>query len=296
MSIVLGISLRVIMRRPPSGVALAWMFLVAFVPLGGFVFYLMIGERRVGLRRARRIAALRSDYAMLAQHAIDRGLTQVSWDKHRPEARGMDRLGTCLVGMPTVAGSMAQFYSESEQILRAIAHDIDNARKSVLMEFYIWNEGGAADEVFEALVAPASGASPAACWSTRSAPGRGGKAGNRSGSARRASACEPALPVSLLQARVSRNDLRLHRKIVVVDGRVGLDGQHEPGRSPLLQAEGPRRAMGRRHGPPGRIGRRSAGHDHDRRLDAGNGRTDRDDHRQRGTGPRGAKRRRRTCR
>src|SRR5208282_73029 len=86
-AIVLGISLRVIMRRPPAGVALAWMFLVAFVPVFGAVLYAMIGERRVGQRRARRIAAVRADYAKLAQHAIDRGLTQVSWDKHRPEAR-----------------------------------------------------------------------------------------------------------------------------------------------------------------------------------------------------------------
>ena len=125
--VVLGISLRVIMRRPPSGTALAWMFLVAFLPLVGAMFYLLIGERRVGLRRARRIAALRSDYAKLAQQVIDRGLTQVAWDKHRPEARGMDRLGTSLVGIPTVAGSMAKFCPDSEEILRAIARDIDNA-------------------------------------------------------------------------------------------------------------------------------------------------------------------------
>ncbi len=223
-SVVLGVSLRVIMRRPPSGVALAWMFLVAFVPLGGAIFYLLIGERRVGLRRARRIAALRSDYALLAQQAIDRGLTQVPWDKHRPEARGMDRLGACLVGMPTVAGCMAQFYSESERILRAIARDIDDARKSVLMEFYIWNEGGAADEVLEALVragqrgvscrvlVDAVGARP---WWKGRQPQRLRAAGVR---------VEPALPVSLLLALVSRNDLRLHRKIVVVDGRVAWTG------------------------------------------------------------------------
>src|SRR5271166_3053491 len=91
--IVLGVSLRVIMRRPPTGVALAWMFLVAFLPVVGPVLYLLIGERRVGLRRARRIAVLRSDYAKLAQKVIDQGLTRVTWDKHRPEARGMDRLG-----------------------------------------------------------------------------------------------------------------------------------------------------------------------------------------------------------
>ncbi|MGO9114751.1 MAG: cardiolipin synthase [Thermoguttaceae bacterium] len=222
--VVLAISLRVIMRRPPSGVALAWMFLVAFLPLVGPVFYLLIGERRVGLRRARRIAALRSDYAMLAQRVIDQGLTQVPWDKHRPEARGMDRLGTCLVGIPTVAGSMAKFYSESEQILRAIAEDIDNAHKSVLMEFYIWNEGGAADEVFEALLragrrgvscrvlVDAVGARP---WWRGRQPQRLREAGVP---------VQPALPVSLLQTVVSRNDLRLHRKIVVIDGHVAWTG------------------------------------------------------------------------
>jgi cardiolipin synthase len=223
-SVVLAISLRVIMRRPPSGVALAWMFLVAFVPAGGLVLYLLIGERRVGLRRARRIAAIRSDYAKLAQHVIDRGLTQVPWDKHRPEARGMDRLGTNLVGIPTVAGCMARFYAESEEILRAIAQDIDNARKSVLIEFYIWNEGGAADEVIEALVragrrgvscrvlVDAVGAMP---WWRGRQPQRLRDAGVK---------VQPALPVSLLQALVSRNDLRLHRKIVVVDGCVAWTG------------------------------------------------------------------------
>jgi cardiolipin synthase len=222
--VVLAISLRVIMRRPPSGVALAWMFLVAFLPLVGAVFYLLIGERRVGLRRARRIAALRSDYALLAQHVIDQGLTQVLWDKHRPEARGMDRLGTCLVGMPTVAGCMARFHAESEQILRAIAQDIDAAHKSVLLEFYIWNEGGVADEVFEALVragrrgiscrvlVDAVGARP---WWRGRQPQRLRAAGVQ---------VQPALPVSLLLAFVSRNDLRLHRKIVVIDGRVAWTG------------------------------------------------------------------------
>ena len=222
--VVLGISLRVIMRRAPNGVALAWMFLVAFLPLVGAVFYLLIGERRVGLRRARRIAAFRSDYALLAKHAIDQGLTQVPWDRHRPEARGMDRLGTRLIGIPTVAGSMARFYAESDQILKAIVQDIDNAGKSVLMEFYIWNEGGTADEVIEALVRAARrgiscrvlvdavGARP---WWRGRQPQRLREAGVQ---------VQPALPVSLLQTFVSRNDLRLHRKIVVVDGRVAWTG------------------------------------------------------------------------
>ena len=223
-TIVILISVRVIMRRPANGVALAWLFLVAVLPFAGAVIYLLVGERRVGLRRARRIAALRSDYARLAQHMIGKGLTNVDWDKHRPEARGMDRLGTTMVGVPTVAGSEGHLYSASDQILKAIAEDVDRARKSVLMEFYIWNEGGAADEVLEALIRTSKrgvscrvlvdtlGARP---WWRGPQPERLRAAGVH---------LQPALPVGLFQMLVSRNDLRLHRKIVVVDGKVAWTG------------------------------------------------------------------------
>ena len=223
-TIVILISVRVIMRRPANGVALAWLFLVAVLPFVGAVIYLLVGERRVGLKRARRIAELRSDYAMLAQRMIGKGLTNVEWDRHRPEARGMDRLGTKMVGIPTVAGSEGRLYSASDQILRAIAEDVDRARKSVLMEFYIWNEGGAADEVLEALIRAAQrgvscrvlvdalGARP---WWKGPQPERLRAAGVQ---------LRPALPVGLFQMLVSRNDLRLHRKIVVVDGEVAWTG------------------------------------------------------------------------
>jgi cardiolipin synthase len=224
LAVVLAVSLRVIMRRPPTGVALAWMVLVAFLPLVGVLLYLLIGERRVGLRRARRIAAIRNDYANLASRVISEGLTRVPWEKHRPEARGMDRLATCMVGIPTVAGSTARFFSNSEEILRAIAADVDSAKKSVLMEFYIWNEGGAADEVLDALIRAAGrgvccrllvdavGARP---WWRGRQPKRLREAGVE---------VLPALRVSVFTAIVSRNDLRLHRKIVVVDGRVAWTG------------------------------------------------------------------------
>jgi len=223
-TIVILISVRVITRRPAHGVALAWLFLVAVLPAAGAVIYLLVGERRVGLRRARRIAALRSDYAVLAERMIGKGLTDVQWHRHRPEARGMDRLGTTMVGVPTVAGSEGHLYSASDQVLGAIAQDVNRARKSVLMEFYIWNEGGAADEVLEALIGAAKrgvscrvlvdalGARP---WWRGPQPQRLRAAGVH---------LQPALPVGLLQMLVSRNDLRLHRKIVVVDGEVAWVG------------------------------------------------------------------------
>lgn len=45
-----GVTLRVLSRRNPPGVAMAWILLVLLVPIGGLVLYVMIGERRLGRR------------------------------------------------------------------------------------------------------------------------------------------------------------------------------------------------------------------------------------------------------
>ena len=223
-AVVLTISFRVIMRKPAVGVALSWLFLVAILPAAGAGFYLLVGERRVGQRRARRIAQLHTDYDRLAKAAIDEGLTDVDWSKHRPEARGMDRLGTALIGVPTVAGSTGKAFTDPQEILRTIAADVDAAEKSVLMEFYIWAEGGLADEVLEALVR--AGKRGVSCrvlvdsvggrpWWKGSQPDRLRQAGVK---------VLAALPPGFWQTIFGRNDLRLHRKIVVIDGDVAWTG------------------------------------------------------------------------
>ena len=43
-------------------------------------------------------------------------------------------------------------FSDTQKMLQSIAADVDAAKTSVLMEFYIWNEGGSADEVLEAVI------------------------------------------------------------------------------------------------------------------------------------------------
>ena len=96
---------------------------------------------------------------------------------------------------------------------------------SVLMEFYIWNEGGAADEVRRSrviraarrgvqcrLLVDALGARP---WWKGGQPQRLREAGVE---------LRAALPVGLLRTVVGRTDLRLHRKIVVIDGAVAWTG------------------------------------------------------------------------
>jgi cardiolipin synthase len=218
------IGYRVIMRKPAVGVALAWLLMVVSVPLLGAVFYLLVGERRVGLRRARRIADLQSDYELLADRFVEDATTKVDWSDHRQAAQGMDRLGKALVGVPTVKGSKGRLWTDSTEILTQLASDIDAAESSVLMEFYIWNEGGLADRVVDSLaraarrgvscrvLVDAVGARP---WWKGAQPKLLRDAGVR---------VLPAFPAGIWQAMFSRNDLRLHRKIVILDGKIAWTG------------------------------------------------------------------------
>ncbi|QDT01336.1 cardiolipin synthase [Adhaeretor mobilis] len=223
-TVVGTIFFRVVMRKPSVGVSLAWMILVGTIPAVGAVFYLLVGERRVGQRRVRRIEEMRMDYARLAEAVIDKGLTQVDWTQHPAGAQGMDRLGTSLAGLPTVAGSTGKLLTDSDAILQGIAQDIEAAKHSVLMEFYIWNAGGLADDVVEALIRAAErgvscrvlvdaiGARP---WWRTDQPERLRTSGVK---------VQAACPAGIFRALFSRNDLRLHRKVVVVDGEVAWTG------------------------------------------------------------------------
>jgi cardiolipin synthase len=115
-------------------------------------------------------------------------------------------------------------FSDAEEVLQAIARDIDSATTSVSMAFYIWNEGASADTVLEALIRAANrgiscrilvdalGARP---WLRGKQPQRLRAAGVQ---------VQPALPVGLLRSFVGRTDLRLHRKIVVIDDRLAWTG------------------------------------------------------------------------
>jgi len=222
--LVVAITVRVIMNRPATGVALAWLFLVAAVPFGGAAIYFLIGERRIGGKRARGLGNLRADYRRMTESAVRSGLAEVDWSRHVHRARGLDSLGRTIAESATVAGTDFELLNVPSDILKRLADDIDNATTSVLMEFYIWNEGGDADLVVEALIrAVARGVScrvlvdelGARPWWRSGQPERMREAGIE---------VVAALPVGLFRTAFGRADLRLHRKIVVIDGRIGWTG------------------------------------------------------------------------
>ncbi len=151
-AILVVLAVRVIMKRPATGVALAWILLIAVAPMVGATLYLLIGERRIGSRRTRRLDHLRTEIAHLAAAAIRDRLTDVDWSRHPELVRDLNRIGHHLVGSPTVCGSNYHLYADTHEVLSSIARDVDAAQTSILMEFYIWHPGGAADDVLEAVI------------------------------------------------------------------------------------------------------------------------------------------------
>ena len=222
--VVFVIALRVIMMRPATGIALSWLLLVTILPFAGAIIYFMIGERRIGFQRERGIGDIRAEYKSIANDETRERLADVDWSHHPVAARGLDRLGRRVAGSLTIRSSSLNLVPDTLEALRAIAGDVDGAKTSVLMEFYIWNEGGAADDVLEAVIRAARrgvscrvlvdalGARP---WWKGGQPERLRAAGVE---------LRAALPVGFFRSFIGRTDLRLHRKIVVVDGEVAWTG------------------------------------------------------------------------
>lgn len=218
------LSVRVIMKRPGTGVALAWLLVINAIPIGGELIYLLIGERRISWSRRAGLRQLRSDYAEVIEAAVDEGLLEVDWEKHGELAKSMGQLGWQLVGSPTVCGSRYELFGETEDILRRISDDIDGAQRSVLMEFYIWGSGGLADEVLAAVIR-AQKRGVQCCLLIDSVGARPWWKGKQPAELRAAGVeLRPALPVGLFRTLVGRTDLRLHRKIVVIDSEVSWTG------------------------------------------------------------------------
>ena len=221
-AIAAAVGARVILTRHPPGSSAAWLLLVAIFPVVGLAAYLLIGERPIGKRRAEfaRQFFARLPPAVATLASVDREDARslpAPWD-------GLARLATQATGMPLLAGSSFRLQSGAEPILRSIIADIEAAQSSVEMEFYIWNAGGTADEVADALGrAVGRGVTVRVLLDALGSkeflksdwPGRLRAQGIE---------LQVALAVKPWKIPFRRIDLRLHRKIVVIDRRVGYTG------------------------------------------------------------------------
>ncbi|NLS97356.1 MAG: cardiolipin synthase [Planctomycetaceae bacterium] len=218
----IGFSVRVIMRRRPVGVSLAWLMIILAFPFGGAVIYLAFGETRLGNRRAKRASLIHGPYLDWLADVDKR--TDIHWSRLGPETEALARLTEATVGLPPMSGNHVELIEETDAVFRRIIADVDAAQRTCHMVFYIWNNGGLADEVADALIRAAKRG--VICRVLVDAVGSAPFL--RSETAHRMREVgirlHAALPVGLVRSLFFRLDLRMHRKIVVIDGEIGYTG------------------------------------------------------------------------
>ncbi|GAA0974009.1 Cardiolipin synthase A [Nocardioides aquaticus] len=212
-------------RKPSS--AMAWLILILVIPLAGFVVFLFLGRTDVGGARLARQReadeAIRSATDRLAPADVT----------GPPYLDSIAALGRNLGSLPLQDGNHVELIAGYREAIAAMTQAVGTAASSVEVEFYIAAWDDVTGPFFEALVAAAERGVTVRLLldhiGSRSIPGHRELIARLEGLPIQ---FHQMLPVRPLKGQFQRPDLRNHRKIVVVDGRVAFMGSQnlvEPG-------------------------------------------------------------------
>lgn len=230
--------------RTSPGAARSWLLLVGFVPLLGLPLYLLLGHPWLSARRVRRQAQVsrRIRRQQALQHAL----------RWRPEegtaaaeiAALVERQGDF---MPT-HGNAVQLLDDYDGALRRLLDDIDGASQRVHLLYYLMFD----DAVGEAVVAALERASARGVRCRLLLDAVGAKRGLRCYRRRLQAAgveVQAMLPGGLRWRRSGRMDLRNHRKMAMIDGRIGHVGSQNLADARFIAGFPNRELVARVHGP-----------------------------------------------
>ncbi len=213
---------RVVMRGLNPSVTMSWVLILFFFPIAGPFFYLLLGENRLGTRR---LLKFETKTRSIEDETVSR------WKKKHLEWSGEEecfavlaKLGTVLGGMPPLKGNDLDLMDDANEVLDRLRKDIDAAEHHCHLLYYIWMPTGRGIEIGEALIRAAR--RNVTCRVLVDSVGakdflRSDLCDRMRHAGVRISEALPASPFRLLFARI---DLRNHRKITVIDGKIAYCG------------------------------------------------------------------------
>lgn len=219
---VASVTIRVVLKRRAVGVSVAWLLIIYIIPVFGVVIYLLFGELKLGNKRAVRAKQMFSPYENWFRTLAE--CTQHSPMRKHSDIRAVHQLCQARLGIPSLTLNQLTLHNTPEDILRSLCADINQAESSVYLEFYIWHPGGLADSVAQSCIQAARRGVDVRILLD--------SAGSREffkshwPDVMRDAGIElvEALAVSPFRMFFRRLDIRLHRKIVVIDNQVGYTG------------------------------------------------------------------------
>ena len=223
--LVLVVGTRVLLRpyRQPAS-RIAWMVVIVTLPFLGIVTYILFGEVSIGRRRIERMNRVVEELRCKAEGT---GLDPQQFKSAGPSAlEHLFRVGHSISGLNPMPGNSGTLMADSNSCIDNMVSDIDAAQHHVHLLFYIWLPDNNGRKVAEALKRAVSRGVTARAM----ADGLGSRLLIKSPhwNAMRDAGVEVAvaLPIGnpLLRPFAGRVDLRNHRKIAVIDGRITYCG------------------------------------------------------------------------
>ena len=217
-----AVTIRILTKRRSIGVSIAWLLLIFVIPLVGIFAYLLFGELNLGRKRAKLAKEMFDPYSNWFTQLHQ--LRQYRPDMLNQFSESISSLCEKRLGIPALADNQMQLFDTPNKILYSLIEDIKKAEKSINMEFYIWSPGGLADDVATALMEAASRGVRVKILLDAAGSRRFFKS-HWLRTLRSANiTVAQALPVSPFRMFFQRIDLRLHRKIVVIDNKIAYTG------------------------------------------------------------------------
>jgi cardiolipin synthase A/B len=207
-------------RRTPAA-AKGWLLLIFFEPWLGLLLYLLIGRARLPRWQREQLAKLPRAMARVVERLANHpNVFHPEVDSALSQAVSLaERLG----GMPILGGNAVELLADYNGIISRLVADIDRATIHVHLQFYIFADDRTTAPVVEALGRAAGRG--VRCRVLADAVGsRSGLRTLRPRLTALGVEVHEMLPVSVFPWRKARVDLRNHRKIAVIDGRVGYTG------------------------------------------------------------------------
>lgn len=223
--LVLAFTARILLREdlsPPARAA--WFIVLILLPYFGSAIYFLFGEIDIGHRMSKRHQLVSNNIHTRAGHLT--GDADKAADLIRFPYRPAFRYAASINGFHTVPGNRSEIMPGAEETLARMVRDIDAARDHVHVLYYIWLDDHTGTALAEALIRAAGRG--VICRAMADGLGSRGLVG--SDLWRRMETAGVRLAVALPLSRpfwtvlTSRIDLRNHRKITVIDGRITYCG------------------------------------------------------------------------
>lgn len=137
---LLGLGMWIVLQKREPAATLAWLIGLAALPYVGFLVYYVFGPQKIDRQRLRRDRARRTLPALPATVAAN------------SEAVEMARMVVATTGLPPTTATSAELLVDGARKYQALLEAIAGAREHIHLEYYIWEPDHVGTAIRDALV------------------------------------------------------------------------------------------------------------------------------------------------